>query len=67
MNREIRERAIEFDTYISALRDMFHGESWDQIETYAARVWKDSGLAEHVPWDAVVDRIKEAWQATSAP
>lgn len=51
----------EFGSFVTALKEVFHGEPWEDIATYAERAWRACGLGEDTPWTDVEHRIRDAW------
>ena len=42
----------EFGTFVTALKEVFHGEPWEDIATYAERAWRACGLGVGLMADA---------------
>ncbi|WP_246064691.1 hypothetical protein [Pseudoluteimonas lycopersici] len=55
----------EFAAYVTALKKTFYGESWSEIEPYAAQVWREFGLVDTKAWADVKDQVREAWSEKS--
>ena len=53
--------SAEFEVFISALSEVFHDESWEDVERYAARAWNDCGFNETTPWASVKERLRDGW------
>ncbi len=51
----------ELGTFVAALKQVFHGEAWDEIERYAERAWRACGLEEETAWTNVRDQVKARW------
>ena len=51
----------EFGSFVSALREIFRGERWNDVESYAERAWHACGLADEAAWSDVRDRVRDAW------
>lgn len=47
--------AIDPSSFAAVLSQVFRGESWDDIEPYAARAW--SQLPTKLLWDEVRERV----------
>ncbi|UHQ18830.1 hypothetical protein LVB87_11625 [Lysobacter sp. KIS68-7] len=54
-------RNLEFDFFVRALTQVFHGESWDEVQPYAERAWLASGLGADLPWTDVQSEVRAAW------
>ena len=50
-----------FDAYVSALKESFAQEPWEDIETFAQRVWRECRFDGDPDWEAIRDRVREAW------
>lgn len=55
-----------FIAYVSALKDSFGGEPWEDIESFAARIWADCRLDE-AEWEAIRDKVRSEWNASPQP
>lgn len=48
----------ETRVFVSALRRIFYGEPWEEIEPHARRAWTAGQFAEGTPWEDVRDQIR---------
>lgn len=51
------------EAYISALRESFGTEPWDDIETFARRVWLECRFDGDPDWEAIRHRVQVEWSA----
>jgi hypothetical protein len=51
----------EFGYFVSALKEIFHDESWQDVRRSAQRAWWACGFADDTPWTEVEEHVHEAW------
>lgn len=54
---------VELDAYVSALRLIFSGVPWKQVEAYAEQGWRYCELGNKLPWKRVSKEIRDAFLA----
>lgn len=54
------------DAYISAVKETFGTRPWEEIESFAQRVWNNVRMPEDPAWDEVKHLIQERWMPDQA-
>jgi hypothetical protein len=58
---------IDPKSFAEVLHEVFYGESWDDIEPYAARAWMKLSSSTIEDWDGIKLAIKQAWASHPSP
>jgi hypothetical protein len=57
-----------FDAYVSAIKQTFGSEPWEDIERFAERVWLECRFDGDPEWTGIRERIQAQWpMARSVP
>ena len=63
MSSELDDLDTDLRVFISDAREIFHGESWDQVHDYLEQVWVNSGLFLDAAWAEIEVCAKSEWGA----
>jgi hypothetical protein len=63
MSIELWDLDADLHIFISDAREVFRGESWEQVRSYLELVWLNSGLSDHAAWADIEARVKSEWDA----
>lgn len=58
MPEDPREVAL----FLHVLEEVFHHESWSEVEPYAHRAWNHIAMITGVAWEQVRDTLEIGWQ-----
>lgn len=50
-----------FEAYVSALKESFGNEPWEDIETFARRVWLECRFEGDPDWEAIRRQVRIEW------
>ena len=50
-----------FDAYVSAIKETFGSEPWEDIERFAERVWEECRFDGDPDWAGIRERIRAEW------
>jgi hypothetical protein len=50
-----------FDAYVSAIKETFGSEPWEDIERFAERVWAECRFDGDPDWAGIRERIRAEW------
>jgi len=50
-----------FDAYVSAIKETFGSEPWEDIERFAERVWVECRFDGDPDWAGIRERIRADW------
>lgn len=64
MNRPTISNLVstELASFVAALREVFHGERWEDVEKYAERAWRACELEDQGTWAEVVSTVRDCWE-----
>ena len=49
---------VEIQSSITALGEIFHRESWEDVEPHAHRAWSAAEFAGGTPWEDIRERVR---------